>query len=65
MPRRRLIVISSAIAILAMGLVALLIVASITQTSYGREEVRQAIFQAMQRVVEATGKSAPPLPDGK
>ncbi|MFL5581534.1 MAG: translocation/assembly module TamB domain-containing protein [Gemmatimonadaceae bacterium] len=56
MVRRRLIVISSAIAILAMGLVALLIVASVTQTDYGRERIREMVGGQLAAKVKGRGK---------
>jgi len=40
MSRRRLVVIASAVALLATGLVAALVVVMVTQTSFGRERVR-------------------------
>ncbi len=40
MTRRRLVALVSAIAMLAIGIVAMLVVASVTSTSYGRDKVR-------------------------
>src|SRR5918998_3057493 len=56
MPRRRLIVISSAIAILALGLIVMLVVASITQTDYGRERIRELVVRQLAASTKGRGK---------
>src|SRR5918997_1016709 len=56
MSRRRLVVISSAIAILAMGLIVMLVVASITQTDYGRERIRGLVAGQLAASTRGRGK---------
>ena len=47
MSRRRLVVLSSAIALLAMGLVVVLLVVGLTQTDYGRARIRDLVHEQL------------------
>lgn len=52
MSRRRLVVLSSAVALLAMGLAAVLLVVGVTQTAYGRERIRRLVQEQLTNRVQ-------------